>query len=237
MKKIFVLFLSMFLLTGCSAEYNLIFENDSLNESLNVVSGKDNIYDGQTFSSLVDNYYSQVNLLVDYKIELGDMSEEEALTKYDFYNKSILDKNGIYGLNLSYIYEDKIKYTNSSLVYSLFNGVSITESYIKAYSINDVFSNYPNLDNIKISFKTDKTVLSTNCDEEKDDVYYWYLDKDNYVNKTIKINFENNVDIDNELVKKSNSYWNMIYICIALLGIGILIAIIVIYEKVKKSNK
>lgn len=237
MKKIIILFLSMFLLTGCSAHYNLVLENDSLSESLNVVSNKNDIYDGQAFSNLVENYYNQVDLLVDYTIQLGDMSLEEAYTKYDFYKKSIIDNNGVYGLKLDHVYNDKMNYNKTAIGNSLFDRIVISDNYIKAYGIKDIFANYSNLDDIKISFKTDKKVLSTNCDEETNGVYYWYINRYSNVGRTVKIEFEKNVNIDNEIVRKSKKYWNIIYIVIGLLCVGILIFIVVIYEKIKKSNK
>ena len=54
-------------------------ENGNFYESLDIVSTKDSVVDGQSFNTLIDNYYNNVTLLVDYKVQPGDMSEEEIL--------------------------------------------------------------------------------------------------------------------------------------------------------------
>lgn len=235
MKKVCFLLLSIFFLTGCSANYSLVYENGVLSESLSVTSNKSDVIDGEYYDSLVNNYYNNVNLLVDYTVQPGDMSEEEQLQNYNFYNKSIIDSDGKYGINLFYSYNERNNFKYSFIVHNLYDNVSVTNDYIQVYNVKDIFSNYPYLDSINITFKSDKNVDCINADKVEDGVCFWYINKYNYLNnKSIKVNFVNNSEIN---ILTSNNGWDIIYIILGIIGISLLVAIIVIYEKVKKSNK
>ena len=235
MKKICFLIFSVFFLTGCSAEYNLVYENGILSESLSVTSNKTDVIDGQSFDSLINNYYNNINLLVDYTIQPGDANEEEILSRFDFYNKRILEENGKYGINLFYSYKERNDFEKSYIVYNLYDNANISDNYIQVHSIKDIFSSYPYLDGINITFKSDKKVECINADKVEDNVCYWYVNKYNYLNnKSIKVNFINNEETN---ILTANNGWNIIYIILGIVGISLLIAFIVIYEKVKKSNK
>lgn len=227
MKKL-ILIICFIFLTGCKAEYNLVYENDKISESLNVVSNHE-----QSFKDLVNEYYNNLVLIVDYEIDTGDMNNSEIISKYPTYNKSIIS-NDLYGLQLGYIYNLQNDYKNSSIVHGLFNKFSVSDNYFKAYDIKDIFSNYPELEEIDITFKTDKIIESSNADSVKNGIYYWNINKDNYKDKVININFDNSV---NKTVITINNNRNLIYIILGILGIGLLITIVVIYEKVRKSNK
>lgn len=234
MKKI-ILFICFIFLTGCSAEYNLVYENNKVIESLNVLSLPNDIVDGQIFSNKVDSYYNNINLIVDYKVEPGDMSESEIVAKYPTYKKSLINNDGLYGLKLGYTYELKDDYSNSAIVYQLFNKVVINDNYFQANNIKDVFSNYPELDSINITFKTDKKVANSNADKVENNIYYWNINKDNFEGKSINVKFNNSL-VEEENILNANNGWNLIYIILGIIGVGILISIIVIYEKVRKSN-
>ena len=88
---------------------------------------------------------------------------------------------------------------------------------------------------VKIILKTDYNVR-TNFDEKKDNTYYWYINKDNYKNKSINISvLKNNAIIeDNEKIIIGDNYINMF---LYILVIIIIIIGLVILLKVKKSNK
>ena len=174
-------------------------------------------------------------MLVDYKSEPGDMNESEIVAKYPTYNKSLINSNGLYGIQLGYTYELKDNYSNSAIAYQLFNKLVVNDNYFQANKIKDIFSNYPELDSIKITFKTDKEVESSNADKVENDIYYWDINKDNFQSKSINVMFGNSLIVEENILNANNG-WNFIYIILGILGIGILISIIVIYEKVKKSN-
>lgn len=229
MKRIIVLLITLFIMTGCSAEYNLVYEDNVFEESLKVISTKED-----SFVSEINNYYNR-GIIADYTVQLGEMDEFEYISKYGGeYKKNIIDENNMYGLQLGYKYQKDEEYSNSSIVFNLFESIYIFDNKIEASNIRNIFNNYNNLSKITISFKTDKNVVNINSDEIKDNVYYWYINKDNYTNKQIEIELE---EAGEELLD-SDGYLtgNVIKYIIMFVVIMFLFSIIYVYEKIRKSN-
>ena len=65
----------MFILTGCNAEYNLIYEDNILKENLKVTSNKE-----ESFINEINNYYSR-DFIINYKLDIGDMSDSEYVSE------------------------------------------------------------------------------------------------------------------------------------------------------------
>lgn len=244
MKKIITLVLFMFLLSGCTANYELVYENGNFYESLNIVDLKDNVVDGQSFNTLIDNYYNNVTLLVDYKVQPGDMSEEEINREYETYKKTIINDGNNYGLNLKYDYDSSNKYINSAIRYSLFENMNIIGENISAGEIKDIFNNYSNLDKITVTFRTDKYVNYNNADIVEDGKYTWIFTKSNYQNKNIKINISDEDTRDFVEVLKDEThdiedeeYDNIFKYVFIIIGIVLLIIALFVFVKIKNSNK
>lgn len=231
MKRIFILICFIFF-TGCKAEYNVFFENNQIKESLNITS----LANDENFKNSIDDFYSNSIFLVDYNIDTGDMSNSEIISKYSIYNKSIIKNDNLYGLELGYDYDLDREYKDSSIVHSLFNNFTITNTYLKAYEIKNIFSYYPNLDEISITFKSDKVIEDSNADKEEDGIYYWNINKDNYKDKSVIVKYSLENNYINNLINSKNRN-NFLYIILGVMGIVILISTVVIYEKVKNSNK
>lgn len=231
MKRIIILICFIFF-TGCKADYNLVYENGQIKESFSIIS----LVNDENFRNSINDYYSNSILMVDYNIDTGDMSNSDIISKYSIYNKSIINNDGGYGLQLGYDYELVGDYKNSSIVHSLFNNFTVTDTYIKAYDIKNIFSYYSNLDEINISVKIDKIVETSNADKIENSIYYWNINKDNWENKTISLTYSNSEsDHIKNIIESSSS--NILYIIFGILGVCVLISIVVIYEKVKNSNK
>ena len=227
MKKIMLL-ISLLFLTGCTANYDLTYENDTFSENFSFLTDT-------SYQKEVD-YYKTNNILTRYDVDLGDIPNEDFPKYCDCYEKSILDKNGEIGVGFSYTFKDKKLLSSSSAIRILFKNVYISDDSIRATNINNIFKDYEALDNIVITFKSDKKVYYNNADKEEKGIYYWYINKYNYTNRNINIVFSgensyNNYKIDNN---KSNKIINIVLSCIIIF---ILIMFIVIYEKVRKSNK
>ena len=233
MKKIYFLLISIFLLTGCNAEYNLVYKNNEFNESLKIITLKDDYFDYSLTKSLIDNYYN-MSLLTNYKLQPGDNIIENC-EECEFYSKELIDENNNYGININYNYKELNDLKNSSIIYTLFEKNYINENYIEARECKNIFDYYTNLNEVKVIFSTDKEVIESNSDQEIDDKYYWYINKENYQDKEILIKLG---EKENEIIN-SDGYFtgNIIKYILMILAIIILISIVVIYEKVKNSNK
>ena len=235
MKKIFII-LSFLLLSGCSADYSIRYIDDVYSEEF-IVEVNSNEYCGDELcSSYIEDYYD-TNISTYYLDSEEELAFSDDLSKYTFYNKEIINSNGKYGIILNYDYNSASNLSSSYISRKLFNKIIINDNFIKAYDINNIFLNYGYLNEITISFVTDKYVQSTNADDEKDGVYYWYIDKNNYKNKVINISFDKEAIEKNQLSKDGYLTWNSIKYLFVILFVIILVGILYIYEKVKKSNK
>lgn len=244
MKKIILLIILMLGLSGCSANYDLVYENGNFYESIDIIDKKGTIIEGEIFEDKINNYYNNNYDLVNYKIQPGDMSDEEIVKEYDIYKKSIINKDDIYGINLSFGYNSGMDYQNSSLRYSFFENMLITNEYISAGEIKNIFNIYNNLDEITITFKTDKYVNYSNADYVENGKYIWNFTKSNFMGKNIKIEFsdKDNRDFVEKLKDKTynvedSQYDKIINYFFIILGVILLSIIVFVSVKVKNSNK
>lgn len=229
MKKIVMLFLTVILLTGCSAQYNLSYYDNIYSENLEILGVKDD----SVFVSDIEENLGKV-YVVDYTNDYGDMNEQDVINNYSTYNKTLIDENNKYGIKFNYDYKKEDNIINSNIINNLFDSVIINDNYINIYNSKNIFSYYDNLDNITIKFESDKNVKESNADEVKDNICYWYINKDNYENKDIRIIFDNDSKFVSQYKKSVTTFLDyLIYIFL----ICMLILILVIYNKVKKSNK
>lgn len=229
MKKILLAIIIVFL-TGCSANYELEYKDNKFNESLTTFS---NIND-EVYKEEVDNFYDSGYLLTDYLAQTGDMPYTDILNSYSVYNKVLINDANNYGIKLFYSYGNKEELINSNIVFNMFENFNIDDNGISLYNTKNIFEKYLNLDSITVSFKSDKKVYDSNADEVKNNKYYWYINKDNYKYKNIRINFKKSEILpQTNIVISDKSFKFGMYIFLIILLIGVL----VIFEKVKKSNK
>ena len=160
MKKIHLLFLALFLLSGCSVEYNLEFYDNTLNEQI-------------IMSPLSPSAKADVQFLTPYAIDNYEYQEE--------YNVDITDTT----LILNYQYSKNLYNMANSLkeCYTLSNFSYDDEYYYLLTSGEFKCLTHAGhaADEVKINFKTNYTVISANAD---------YVDDSNYQNKPIEIKLE-----------------------------------------------
>lgn len=232
MKKI-VLLISFLLLSGCTVNYDLSYFDNIYSEKSNVLL-QENELCGEEFCNYYVNSFYNNNISIDINDDEEELAEGVNLDKYIFYNKKLLDN----GMELNYNFTNRISYSHSKVIHYLFNNVKVNSSGIIANEINNIFETYRDLDEIVITFSTDKIISSTNSDKIINNKYYWYINKDNYLNKDIKIVFDKEANKNTEIITEDKYItWNGFKYILYILLIFILIAIIVIYEKVRNSNK
>lgn len=170
--KLLYLALLLFLLTGCSTEYNLTIANDSFIEELKVNNVKiDNIND-----LILPLNYDVDEYDID-KVKPGDDG---------FYNAK-LDKNS-YSLFNTFNYNSFLK---STLLNSCYDKVDVVKYNKKIYisTVGDFkcYNNYK-VDDVKVNIISKYKLVDTNADSIKNNVYSWNINKDN-LDKGIYIEF------------------------------------------------
>ena len=193
--KYFVLCLLLLLLTGCKFEYNLNITSDSIEEdNIAYIRGasKDNVE--EEVYKIVEKYSGPTN-------ELG------------MYNSSIVNKNGLFGVDFSASYNYN-SYQNSpsfSLCYDSYKIVNDNSAHSIIISTNGdfkCFDMFDELDELTINVTTDYNVISSNADSVNNDIYTWYIRRENAKNKFINIRISTVNENSNNGSNKSDNNGN-----------------------------
>lgn len=242
MKKIIYLILMLFLITGCDATYNLTLENNSFTENLEITNNDKKTWNINNPSNKdIRNQTLNSALATDYREEIPEVNTKiEGIKYYDI--KNIDTENT---LGISY----KGDFTLYDYQYS-----TIVNTNVKSFNyqnnksgiiINikkpiDAFNLYPELNNLTIKFKTNHQVIKNTADDIVDDVYYFYLNKNNYQDKKIIIELSNDYKTtsNDALEPDEDGYFNKstLILVYSLIGIIILIFGVIVYIKVRKYN-
>lgn len=221
MKKIILLIGIVFILTGCSVEYNLtIDKNLKAIEELEMTGTKD----------FFDIYYK------DSKLSVVSMLLED--------NKSILDKNDYkYEIvddatpyvKASKTYDNLEEYCNNTIFYKQYfdkvecsvNDGVLTFKTIGFHQVEDDPERF-DIKNLVINLKTDYNVES-NADVAKKNVYSWYIDN-------TKEDYSMNFTIDSRSLANDKTQNNVLYLILSILFIVIMWSGYFVYKKVKEKN-
>lgn len=229
MKKIILLVLIAFLLTGCDAVYQVEIKNGEIVETANFLAAdSDNIsFNSDSFSNpnapkksldeLIDDYYKQ-----DY-LAFYDASHDK-----DFYKKEKITYEGRKGVQLKYTYSFD-DYYSSSLVQYCFDDVTVQKNGI--YLIFDLkdstkcFAQDVNqlLKSLRVQILA-KDVIETNADSVSGDAYIWNL----------SINDPNKAIYLKARVRDSITLVDILGICIGSFIVSFLIVCKVLEKKYKK---
>lgn len=210
MKKIKLIFISilLFLVTGCSVEYQLTFNDSNLTEKINI--------DASSSSLTVDQI----------KIMLNDQLPENG-NKLQSYQKKV-NKNKQIELSNNY---DTLTYKKSLILsqcYTAYNFIESKDYYdlttSKTFTCNPF--DYMIIDELTVEIKTNHKVLSSNADQVKGNTYIWKLTEANKEDQSIQIRFSK---------EKAENKISLIILGIAV--IIAIIAFIVFTIQRKKNNK
>lgn len=223
-KVIIILFFSI-CMTGCNTEATVYINSDEIEEVIYISDNKSNVYDLQ--GNINESIKSSVNVFereFEYYNKEDIVVEDNIKRKYNF--KMSIDDWRDFSI-LRKCYDDvNIRKSNTRIT------VNATGEYRCGYMFD--------ANNVTLNIVSDLTLYKSNADKIEGNRYTWYLNKDNYKNKSIYISYNLNEEDKINQVNNSNSVKenNSIDIFIILLiSILIIICGIVIYIKVKNSNK
>lgn len=169
MKKITILLLLVILLTGCSAEVNIIINDTGINETVT-------INDTSTSS-----YYNYVPVF--YEDIFSDIEPDVKNEGVSYYNKNVTQDVSGYKINYSYKYTVD-EYKRARSVKTSFQSFNIRESKVDEEIVISTstggikyFDKYTNLDSVKINITPSYKVLENNADYVNGNVYTWVFTK------------------------------------------------------------
>lgn len=246
-KKRLLILLSIFLLTGCQAEYNIVIEENIVKEELlvyetnmskwNTIQGNNILtyqqYQQEYKSSPVGIYYNDQN--VDVETGFNPNRRYYTINLLNESNKKGLSFNNDFGIN---------RYADSYIIRNCFNRINISnQNNIMTISTNKELScmNYiDGLDKITINIKTNYEVLETNATNNDNNTYTWIITKNNYTNSNIyiKINKDANSNSKKSFKNIIMSNFQLIYIMVIIAFILLGIFIYTMFKKnSEKQNK
>ena len=220
MKKT-LLIIALLFFTGCTAEYNLHFSEDTIKEKITIIpettqeQENTKTLDSREFFAIIDKDRSlpyETNQLdinnhkayqYSYEYKFSEFKYSDFTRCYDAY--TILDENGIISFNTSKEFK--------CMVYD-----------------------YKKIDNVVINISTDYKVVSNNADEVNGNIYTWKINNNNKDNKPIKFSYTKNAKRSLTLKEMFEKY-KVVIIAIAasLLALGLIVLIIFIrYKRVNK---
>lgn len=247
MKKIYIIIaLLLFGTTGCTVNYNIILNSDSIDEFVQF-SESANLIDTNilengtlTYQGAIDNLYMIPQpVYIDANVNLYD--ETQVIEGVSYYSKELINDE-FYGIKgkFSHTLTD---YKKSKIINKCYDNISVLESnntFVLSTSRKfSCFSKYTNLDIVNVQITIDNeeyTVKSHNADNVVDNVYNWNITRENSNNKSVVIEFIRNSNAQqNETKGNDTSTTVLLFIILIIVGIGCSIFMIINYIR-KKTN-
>lgn len=218
MKKIFLILL-FFLLTGCSASYNLSIDEEITNENVSIMIPKE-VIDKETIQNQFSTNTPVYNNKSDYYKEAITEDNNNYYINYSYNHKTDQFKDSKF-INLCYD-DNEIEVDNSKISFS-------TGKKFKCINMDDGV----HIDNIEINITTKLKVRKNNADKVKDNTYTWIINEDNYQNKPINLEIKKPTTVRETIEGTTNGVLTIIIIIIFIVAI---VVVGVIKVKQRKNN-
>lgn len=223
MKKIVGLLLILVMVTGCSEDYKLKINQDSISEEINFSIG-----DNDTEKAvLINELFRITDINYENESDMGEfvidrLRNDNLGVGYDiddFYTKTV-DGDDII---LSYTYKEG-SYGNSNAFNSCFGNIYFDSN--EDYYVINGYNQFKCLvkDKVKVVVETDYRVIDSNADKVIGNKYVWYFTKDNNLEHDLYI------QVSKKYKRRGSNYFTMI-----IVG-GIIIGFVIYKFVFKKDN-
>ena len=238
-KKLLLFFTVLFLITGCDATYNLEINGDEYKEDVTVLENNQaNFYSGDYPAK----EYLDYNLKYPISLDSNFVTYSESTEKVDgvdYYEVKDVSDNDTVGINLKGKFNSDL-FERSNMVVSNYNRfVKATIDGNMVLSTGErlkAFDQYSTLNSVTINIKTNNKVVKHNADEVKGTTYTWYVDRSNYIDKSVYLEFKEQKKSTNKEEKSSIFNSTILIIVLAIVIAGCIIALF-IFIKNRKNNK
>ncbi len=217
MKKILLLITFLFILTGCTINYELKINKDDINEMITgTVTKEESDIDPEETS--LNLFYTLVNF------------EQSALFNADsFYDKKITEKDNYLEYNANYTYINNFK--DSNIINTCFekHEINETDDFYDIHLSGNFYCLFSKKININIT--SNMAVLENNADSVNKNTYSWVIDDSKDVD--ILLTASKNIEAFNA---KEESVFSVYKIITFILLIILIIASLIIYKKRNSEN-
>lgn len=219
MKKIIV-FLSIFLLCGCTSTYKLDISNDKFSENINIFmpyykyQSEQNI-DPETGAIIEED--NQIDSFLNNKISA-------LFSKKSYYKKKVVYDNDTASINMKYIYSEKEFEDSNSLKLCFDDYVFKYDSSYYIRAKGQFYCLYS--DSVDIEIHTKNKVIKNNASEVNGNSYIWHINQEN----------AQNVDILFEVEKGISRSTIIISVTIVVILLFALMLYFIVHLKNKNNN-
>ena len=218
-----------FLVTGCTVDYNLSFNDSELKETINInLIGSENTEENiEKMKYSLENEAVAISKRGIYKIyEFSDKQDKDKYIGSFTYNYSTTEFNDAHIIRQCY---DSFNFVKTEKGYQL-----ITSDIFRCGSYS-----YMMVDKYTITITTNHKVIENNADQVDKNKYIWVIENNNdsvNINKPIKIVFSNETNLEqlsNDLASNSKI---ITFAVIGIISCAIIIVTIVFVIKSKKNG-
>lgn len=212
MKKLILLSVIIFFLTGCTANYDIEIYNNTVKEKMIFINSDSSSWDSEIQYGLTYRDLLLASKDYPYPVFNSTVVDENDTIKLDgveYYNNKLISDSYKLGQSLSYDKFTLSNFNDSSIVkkcYQYFNIIEKEDNIILSTSLeNTCFNTYPSLDSITVNLKTNHKVVNSNADTVSGYHYTWNLTKDSKDDAAISITIKKDEYIfnyENEFLKK-----------------------------------
>ena len=216
MKKIFILLITAFLLTGCNSTYEININKENINDKITIMTSSKNV---QNANKTTTDLFTQ---------KLGEWENG-----HDFYQREIVttDKETGYQYTYSFNYNE---YDAMSQIRKCYNDFNLKyDKYISLSTSSEFLCKnyYPQVKTYTIKITSEYEIANSNADSVKDNTHTWHINSNNYKNKPINIQ----INKDKKYTpKKENTGETIKGIIIILIFIGLVIFFIKFKKGINK---
>ncbi len=235
MKKIIFLFITIILLSGCNAEYELNITKDNIRENINCYS------ESNTDNDYINYFVEPIAAFIDSPY---NSEEPVKISGVEYYNISKNLNNEFYSMNINYAFKSNDFY-NASIINRSVNNLSTELNYDRiVYNTGKgikVFDRYRNLNNltIKINVSNDFEIMENNADEVNNNTLIWRINRSDYNDAIINFSLKDlNKEIiiedekeDNEIIIDNNENDKTLFIALGIFLLFVLVLILIINLK------
>ncbi len=224
MKKIILLIISLFLISGCSVKYDLDLTGSEAFEKMQVL---ENNSTNEYFSTL-KNFSGYVEAYVNHQ-EPDVYTYNPDLEYYNFNDNSTAE-NVDFTLDYNF---PKDQFKEGNIINTCYETIYFNEGETLNISTSSkflCFEKYISLDDVQINIKTDKLISEHNADKVTGNVYTWNITRNNANNKPIILN---STKASSTEVPENNTKLSLIIISITVFAFLILIIILFKYKNRK----
>lgn len=222
-----ILLISILVLTGCSAKYELTINNDqNLNESLNITENDTSKFNEKIIQlkNSTPKEYLETNL--DWPTPAYINTEENPIEPkkidgIDYYDKKDISSELSLGINYNFKHKQD-NFSKSNILNNCYEYNYLSENNtIKFETTSEFkcFATYELLDDVEFALNTKCKVVNNNADKKTNNKYTWKINK-KHPEKSIRFNLDCSREKHKE---KEFPVVLLVPIYFVLIGIGVLL--------------